>query len=231
MLNKFLVGLVRAALGVKRQRTEAERRERERQEEERKRQEEARRLAEVELRWREEQARVERFERLHLLWRRNQGLRELVAAVRGAVGEVNSASEMGKWLSWAETYANRSDPLNRLHKRTSEPITLYYFGYDRDHVAERGFREPELTGYGNEKMKPGIELTERPPRLTAYERAFEIALPEDVVLPYEWPQESDHYWRVFRVPATLLNSVLGLAGTSAAQSGGFESEEEEDLDL
>jgi hypothetical protein len=154
-----------------------------------------------------------------------------MAALRGAVGEVNSASEMGKWLSWADAYANRSDPLNRLHNRTTEPITLYYFGYDRDHVAQQGFREPELTGYGNEKTKPGIELTERPPRLTAYERAFKIALPEDVVLPYEWPQESDDYWRVFRVPATLLNIVLGLAGSSATQSSGLESEEAEDEDL
>jgi hypothetical protein len=44
MLNKFIIGLIRAALGVKRQREEAERRERQRQEDERKRQEEAQRL-------------------------------------------------------------------------------------------------------------------------------------------------------------------------------------------
>lgn len=54
LLNKLMIGLVRAALGVKRQRAEAERRERERQEEEHKRQEEARRLEEAERRWREE---------------------------------------------------------------------------------------------------------------------------------------------------------------------------------
>jgi hypothetical protein len=197
ILNKFLVGLVRAALAVKRQRAEAERRERERQEDERKRQAEARRLAEAELRWREEQPRVERLERLETIWRRNRGLRELVAAVSNAVGEVDSTSEVGKWLSWAETYANRSDPLNRFRKRTSDPITHYYLGYDHDQVVQRGFREPELTGYGSEKTKPGIELTECPPRMTAYERGLKVELPEDVVLAYEWPQESDHYWRTF----------------------------------
>jgi hypothetical protein len=66
-LNKFIVGLVRTALGAKRQRAEAEHRERERQEDERKRQEEANRLADAELRWREEQAKVQRLERLATL--------------------------------------------------------------------------------------------------------------------------------------------------------------------
>jgi hypothetical protein len=27
--------------------------------------------------------------------------------------------------------------------------------------------------------------------------------------PYEWARESDWYWRTFRVPAAVLNSVLG----------------------
>jgi hypothetical protein len=88
LLNKFMIGLVRAALGVKRQRAEAERRERERKEEERKRQEEARRLEEAERRWREEQARVERLVRLEAVWSRNVSLRELVARGRETLGEV-----------------------------------------------------------------------------------------------------------------------------------------------
>jgi hypothetical protein len=75
------------------------------------------------LRWREEQARVERLKRLETIWRRNQGLPELMAAVRSVVGKVDSMSEVGKWLSWAETYANRSDPLNRFRKVTSDPTT------------------------------------------------------------------------------------------------------------
>jgi hypothetical protein len=76
-------------------------------------------------------------------------------------------------------------------------------------TAVRDYAEgPELTGYGNEKENPGIELTEPPPRHTFYEPGLKLELPEDVVLPYEWPQESDWYWRVFRVPAALLNRTL-----------------------
>jgi hypothetical protein len=208
LLNKYMIGLVRAALGVKRQRTEAERRERERQEEERKRKEEARRLEEAERSWREEQARVERLVRLEMIWRRNQRIRELVTALRDASGEVEVDSEVGKWLTWAEGYADRSDPLNRFRQRKSEKLTLYYYGYDRDTVAKEGFSEPNLTHWGNEKTKPGIELTERPPRPSAWESALKLELREDVILPYEWPQESEDYWRVFRVPAAVVNRAL-----------------------
>jgi hypothetical protein len=208
MLNKFLVGLVRAALGVKEQRAETERREKERQEEERKRQEEARRLAEAELRWREEKARVGRLERLLEMWRRNQELRTVVANLQKAVGEVEAESELGKWLAWASDYADKSDPLRRIRERNSKILTLYYHGYDHSRVASEGFKEPELTGYGNEKQKPGIELTDRPPRRTSYESGLKLELPEELVLPYEWPQESDWYWRVFRVPAAVLNRTL-----------------------
>jgi hypothetical protein len=81
--------------------------------------------------------------------------------------------------------------------------------FDHSRVASEGFKEPDLTGYGNGKSKPGIELTERPPRRTLYENGLKLELPEDLVLPYEWAQESDWYWRVFRVPATLLNQSFG----------------------
>jgi hypothetical protein len=107
---------------------------------------------------------------------------------------------MATWLSWAETYANRSDPLNRFRDCNTEPITLYYFRYDKDRVAEEGFQEPDRIGYGTENPKSGIEWTNRPPRITAYERALTIELPKDLVLSHEWPEESDHYCRLFRVP-------------------------------
>ena len=54
---------------------------------------------------------------------------------------------------------------------------------------------------GGEEPKSGIKLTNRPPRRTAYESALKLELPEDEVLPYEWPQESDWYWRVFGLAA------------------------------
>jgi hypothetical protein len=109
LVNEFIIGLVRAALRVKRQRAEPERRERERQEEERKRQEEARRLEEAERRWREERSRVERLVRLEVVSSRNMRLRELVTRVRDAVGEVEAQSELGSCLARAEDYAERSD--------------------------------------------------------------------------------------------------------------------------
>jgi hypothetical protein len=33
-------------------------------------------------------------------------------------------------------------------------------GYDHDQIAERGFSEPPMTSYGNEKTKAGAELTD-----------------------------------------------------------------------
>ena len=216
-LNKFIIGLVRAALSVKRQRAEAEERERQRQDEERQRQEEARRLAEIELRWRQEQARVEHLERMFAVWERHNRLRTLVGSLDQALGEVDSASELGRWLGWAKEHVEHTDPLRRCRQRSDRILTLHYYGYDRDRVAEDGFTEPEPVSYSSEKFRAGVELTARPPRVTSYERALKLELPEDIVLPYEWAQESDWYWRVFRVPATLLNRTLGFCG--AAKGG------------
>jgi hypothetical protein len=218
LLNKFVIGLVRAALGVKRQRAEAERREKERQEAERLRQEEARRAAEAELRWREEQVKVERLEQLAKLWKRNRQIRGVVSELQTAVGEVPAESELGQWLAWAADHAERSDPFRRLRARQGATLTLYYHGYDYDSIPERGFKEPDFTGYGNEKVKSGVELTNRPPRRGHYEHAMKVELPEDLALPFEWPQESDWYWRVFRVPAAVLNRVLGYPVGAGAQA-------------
>jgi hypothetical protein len=89
-------------------------------------------------------------------------------------------------------------------------LTLYYYGYDKDSVAERGFEERTPLAWQKEKEPSGIELMARRPRLTSWERVMKLELPEDLLLPYEWAQESDWYWRTFRVPAALLNSVRGL---------------------
>jgi hypothetical protein len=47
-----------------------------------------------------------------------------------------------------------------------------------------------------------------------------VELPERAVLPYEWPQDSDHYWRIFRVPARTLNRVLGYRVTTETDMRG-----------
>jgi len=86
MLNRFVIGLVRAALGLKRQRAEAEARAKKEAEEQRLREEEPRRLAEAVLRWREEEGRIERLDRLADMWRRSLKLKDLVSNVQHAVG-------------------------------------------------------------------------------------------------------------------------------------------------
>jgi hypothetical protein len=214
MLNKFMVGLVRAALAVKTQRAEAEERQRRLREEERKRAEERKRLAEAELRWREEQGRVEQLERLSAMWERSQRLAGVVHELKNAIGEVEADSELGKWLSWAEDHVDAADPLRHIRARTRGTLTLYYYGYDRRSVEEHGFSESTTLSYGQETPATGVELTCRPPRLTAYETAFKLEIEEEVVLAYEWAQESDWHCRVFRVPAALLNRLLGYASPS-----------------
>ena len=210
LLNKFLVGLVRAALGLKKQRVDAERRERERQEAERRRQQEARRQAQAALRWREEQGKTERLERLASVWRRNQELRQLVASVQAAVGDVEANSELGRWLIWAGDHVDTSDPLRHLRNRHGQSLTVYYHGWDHDRISERGFSEPPVTEYGSEKTKSGVELTCRPAQSTLYgSSALKLVLAEDLLLPFEWAQDSAWYWRVFRVPAAVLNRFLG----------------------
>jgi hypothetical protein len=213
MLNKFLIGLLRAAVALKTQRAEAARRERERKEEERRRQEEAKLQAAAELRWREEQARIKRLERLANVRERHRRLSELVDEIQTAVGNVAGDSELGRWLAWATDHVKRSDPIASWRCRSAELVSLYYYGYDHDRIPETGFSEPET--YGDQKVTPGIELTERPPRRSGYSTGLKVDLPEDLVLPYEWPQESDWYFRVFRVPASLLNRTLGYGAGQA----------------
>jgi hypothetical protein len=87
------------------------------------------------LRWREEQARVERLERLATVWRRNRELRVHVSELREAIGIVDATSELSQWLAWAADYAGRSDPLKPLRERSSGKLTLYYHGYDHDRIA------------------------------------------------------------------------------------------------
>jgi hypothetical protein len=220
MLNRFLIGLIRAALGLKQQRADAERRERERQEAERKRLEEARREEDAERRWREEQGKMERLEQLATVWRRNQEVRRLLADVEAAVGDVNADSELRRWLAWASDHAEQSDPLRRFRERSPDGLTVYYHGYDHEQIAQRGFTEPTVTGYGNEKTKAGVELTCRPPTSSSYARALKLELAEDLLLPFEWVQDSDWYWRVFRVPAAVLNRVLGYGAKTPIQHDG-----------
>ena len=75
MLNRIIIGRVRAVPGVKRQRADAEAARLKQKEDERLRQEESR-LAEAALRWREEEG-GRALQRLAEVWRRHRELAEL----------------------------------------------------------------------------------------------------------------------------------------------------------
>lgn len=218
IINRFIVGLVRAALGLKHQHAEAERRESERQEAERRREEEAQRQAKIARRWREEQGKVERLERLAQVWRRNQELRRLAQEIRSATRDAPAESELAKWLSWIEEQLEGSDPLRHLRERKGGTITVYYHHWDRDRVAERGFSDPdtEAPRFGAEKEPRGVELTCRPTNGSSWSETagLKLELPEEFLLPYEWAQNSDWLWRTFRVPADALNRAMGYGATN-----------------
>jgi hypothetical protein len=153
---------------------------------------------------------MERFERLAEVWRQNQELRQLVASIQAEVGSVETDSELGKWLAWANEYVQRSDPLRHLRNRGGRTLTVYYHGWDRDRVPDQGFSEPDdVPRFGQEKTQFGVELTCCPPSSTLYgSSALKLELAEDLLLPFEWAQDSDWYWRVFREPASVLNRTL-----------------------
>jgi hypothetical protein len=226
ILNKFLIGLVRAALGLKKQRADAEQRERERQEQERRRQEEARRAAEAALRWREEEGRMQRFDRLASVWRRNEDLRQLVTSIQASREPSPLSQNLGSWLAWAAQHVETSDPLRHLRNRSNRMLTVYYHGWDRDRVRQQGFTEPTSTGDGDDKTKPGIDLTCSPPRESWYgASALKLELPEDVLLPFEWAHESSWYYRTFRVPASVLNRELNIVHEDANKETGATMDE------
>ena len=110
-LNKFILGLLRAARGSKRARLEAERREREWEEE-------RRRQLEAEERRIREEARIKEFDSMLAAWARCRAIRDFVDAVEeraaGMRIEITPESELFAWLSWARKRADAMDPLSRL---------------------------------------------------------------------------------------------------------------------
>jgi hypothetical protein len=56
----------------------------------------------------------------------------------------------------------------------------------------------------------GLELTCQPHSVSSYRSARKLGAAEEVLLPYEWGQESSWLWRTFRVPAAVLNRVLSV---------------------
>lgn len=109
-LNDFIVGLLKASVAIRARRLKWQQAERERQEAERKRYEQ-------EIRRQEEEARFQALLKESTNWHLSKQIREYIDAVRELVikkhGDVQSGSEVEKWLEWAEKKADIIDPLKR----------------------------------------------------------------------------------------------------------------------
>jgi hypothetical protein len=201
-LNEVVEALVSAARAEKDRRAAAERAERERAEA-------RRRWQQAERASREELCKRERLHHLVTLWQRNLELRRFLSTLRASLTDRGTGSELDGWLAWANDYAERSDPLISLRRRLGKEVTLYYNDHGVYRIRREGFREPELTDYGQDKTRPGISISSQPSG-SHWSPALELQLREDDVLPYEWAQDAAHEERTFRIPAAVLNRLLGL---------------------
>jgi hypothetical protein len=107
-LNSFIIGLMKAAETIKKSRIQREKQELEWQERKR-------RSEELEkLRW-EEEARIKELDQEVSAWSKSQLIRAYTEAFRKVVtqlyGEIVPGGKHDKWLTWANQYADRLDPL------------------------------------------------------------------------------------------------------------------------
>jgi hypothetical protein len=195
-LNKLMVGLVRAALEVKRQREEADRQEQARQEE-------ARRRLEAEKRWAIEKGRRDRLHRFVVAWERAQAVQAFVERYRTAVGDVESEGELASWLEWLDRRAAAIDPVRRL--KPGRILTLYHpaYSFNADRILEEGFSDTTSDVWSEKGHPPGVFLTDGRPS-GYYTTLIEVRIPEEVLLPFEWPDEASAA-RNFYVPAEIVN--------------------------
>lgn len=105
-LNQFMVKLLENAFQDKRHRDEREKRERAQAEADRLRREDQARAA-------EEQKKIDQWDQWMTAWKRTQDVRAFAAAIREALAPIDEGSKPAEWLTWAEAYAARIDPLRR----------------------------------------------------------------------------------------------------------------------
>lgn len=107
-LNSFIIGLMKAADKIKENRIQREKRELEWQER-------TRRREALEKMRREEEERIKVLDKEVSAWSRSQQIRAYTEAFKIAViklyGEVVPGGKQDKWLTWANKYADRIDPL------------------------------------------------------------------------------------------------------------------------
>jgi hypothetical protein len=103
------------------------------------------------------------------------------------IGEIPDGSPLADWLAWAQDYIEMADPLARFRERQTV-VKLYASGYGSEiaRMRTQGFEDPDPPTYQQEKAPPpGIRLQDTKRGESWMTEAFEIQVPEDLVLPYE----------------------------------------------
>ena len=198
-LNQVVVCLLKAAFAEKESRAARERERLAAAERER-------RQAIARQRVREERARVKHLDDLVAGATRHRELLAFAAELRKAAGDVDSVSELGRWLAWVDDYAQGMDVLRRFRARQPS-LTLYHCvsTYAAAGIVRDGFQN-EGPAYGeDQEMPPSVILTDVPME-GAYGGTVCVVIdvPEEAVLPYERLPDGKTYRR-FRVPADVAN--------------------------
>jgi hypothetical protein len=204
LLNDVIEGLVAAALLELDRQAERDRQRRAEEERQRRREQEKR----LHL---QEQARVRHLEALMASAEHHVRLRHFVQQLRSLVEE---RPELGGWLTWANEYAERHDPLERW--RNPQPtLTLYHpvHSYEADPIVANGFRDQAWSSDGDEQA-PSVFLADVPVTRDYTSACVTVRLPEAAVLPFE-ELPRPHPFRTFRVPSSVLNDFPRTTGGSA----------------
>ena len=69
-------------------------------------------------------------------------------------------------------------------------------------------------------LHAGATLVGRQELLWNGSSALRLDLAEELLLPFEWAQEGDWYWRVFRVPAAVLHTLTAITRRTASTMAG-----------
>jgi hypothetical protein len=198
-LNEVVIALVGAALAAKESREVQERAKLAEIERERERA----RALQLE---RKELARVKRLDELSEASHRHRRLTAFRDELRAATGEVNPDTELGRWLGWIDGYLDEIDVLKTFRKRAPR-LTLYHCAstYAAGSILANGFEDIAPT-HGESKNPPAsVTFTDVPMRgIYGGTTCIEIEVPEEDVLPYEFPRDRLGY-RKFSLPADIVN--------------------------
>lgn len=84
-------------------------------------------------------------------------------------------------------------------------LTLYHpaYSFNADRILEEGFEDTTQGSWSEKDHPPGVFLIDGQPS-GYYTTLVEVRIPEEAVLPYEWPDEASAA-RNFHVPADIVN--------------------------